>query len=69
MRPPDKFASAPGLASGPASIHTASSMGVEIERKFLVADDSWRGLAAASHPLRQGYLAVDGGITLRVRTD
>ena len=50
-------------------MHTAFSMGVEIERKFLVADDSWRGLAAASHPLRQGYLAVDGGITVRVRTD
>jgi CYTH domain-containing protein len=27
-------------------MHTAFSMGVEIERKFLVADDSWRGLAA-----------------------
>ena len=50
-------------------MHTAFSMGVEIERKFLVADDSWRCLAAASHPLRQGYLAVDGGITVRVRTD
>ena len=50
-------------------MHTAFSMGVEIERKFLVADDSWRGLVAASRPLRQGYLAVDGGNTVRVRTD
>jgi adenylate cyclase len=44
-------------------------MGREIERKFLVKDDSWRAAAESSAVLRQGYLAVDNGTTVRVRTD
>lgn len=43
-------------------------MGIEIERKFLVAGDGWRGLVKRSEKLRQGYLARGGGVTVRVRT-
>ncbi len=42
-------------------------MGREIEKKFLIADDSWRGLAEGT-PYRQGYLASGNGATVRVRT-
>ena len=42
-------------------------MGVEIERKFLVVDDSWRAAAAAGECYRQGYLATDPGNSVRVR--
>jgi CYTH domain-containing protein len=44
-------------------------MGTEIERKFLVRDDSWRGEAGRVSHLRQGYIAIDGGNAARVRTD
>ena len=44
-------------------------MGVETERKFLVADDSWRPHVTERRMLRQGYLAIDGRTTVRVRTD
>ena len=44
-------------------------MGREIERKFLVRDDSWRAAVESSAVLRQGYLAVDDGTTVRVRTN
>ena len=44
---------------------------MEIERKFLPADDSWRALTTApgatAARYRQGYLAVDAGRTVRVR--
>jgi adenylate cyclase len=43
-------------------------MAIEIERKFLVAEDGWRSLVTASKKLRQGYLASSGGVTVRVRT-
>lgn len=43
-------------------------MGIEIERKFLVAEDGWRGLVTRTEKLRQGYLASAGGVTVRVRT-
>jgi len=36
-------------------------MAVEIERKFLVAGDSWRGRAARSRLIVQGYLAAASG--------
>ena len=42
-------------------------MGVEIERKFLVASDDWRGLDAGKM-YRQGYLNSAKGRTVRVRT-
>jgi len=38
----------------------------EIERKFLVADPSWRGQAEGIR-YRQGYLAASPGTTVRVR--
>jgi adenylate cyclase len=44
-------------------------MGREIERKFLVRSDAWKSEVAAVRYLRQGYLAIDGGNNVRVRTD
>jgi adenylate cyclase len=41
-------------------------MGQEIERKFLVSDDSWRGVGAARRMV-QGYLSLDPERTVRVR--
>ncbi len=38
----------------------------EIERKFLVADDSWRGRTEGVR-YRQGYLAASETVTVRVR--
>lgn len=42
-------------------------MGREIERKFLVKHDTWRG-AGAGVLIRQGYLSLDPERTVRVRT-
>ena len=42
-------------------------MALEIERKFLMKDDSWRGLANGRH-YRQGYLNQDHVATVRIRT-
>ncbi|MEO7933910.1 MAG: CYTH domain-containing protein [Chthoniobacterales bacterium] len=43
-------------------------MGVEIERKFLVRDDSWRAfLTQPGRRLRQGYLVNGPPATVRVR--
>jgi len=41
-------------------------MPVEIERKFLVNGDTWRGLGPGAR-YRQGYLSVEPGRTVRVR--
>ncbi len=41
-------------------------MGHEIERKFLVRDESWRK-GASGTPYRQGYLAIARECTVRVR--
>lgn len=43
-------------------------MGVEIEKKFLVKDDGWRGLGASSE-IRQGFLSTDADRVVRVRVD
>ena len=43
-------------------------MGVEIERKFLVAGDGWRALGEPVL-LRQGYLCADPMRTVRVRIE
>jgi len=43
-------------------------MGIEIERKYLVAGDGWRDLVTATQQLRQGYLTAGGGVVVRVRT-
>lgn len=51
-------------------------MAVEIERKFLLRDDRWRGLAARVVPMAQGYLndqaSMDSGaqkVSVRVRLE
>lgn len=41
-------------------------MGIEIERKFRVAGDGWRGRGRSTR-IRQGYLLRDAGRTVRVR--
>ena len=42
-------------------------MAIEIERKFLVRDDSWRAVAEAGIHYRQGYLGSDPQCSVRVR--
>ena len=42
-------------------------MTVEIERRFLLADDSWRKAASEPLVLQQGYLSVEKERTIRVR--
>ena len=41
--------------------------GLEIERKFLVADDSYKSLATSSSHIKQGYICNERGRTVRVR--
>ncbi|MBJ6726997.1 CYTH domain-containing protein [Geomesophilobacter sediminis] len=43
-------------------------MPTEIERKFLLKDESWRNHAGKGTHLRQGYLCLDKGRVVRVRT-
>lgn len=40
---------------------------IEIERKFLVCDDSYRQLAYDSNRIKQGYICSGHGRTVRVR--
>ncbi|NIP74402.1 MAG: CYTH domain-containing protein [Gammaproteobacteria bacterium] len=42
-------------------------MAVEIERKFLVRDDTWRAGAGPGVRYRQGYLTESGPASVRVR--
>lgn len=42
-------------------------MATEIERKFLVADETWRRRAAPGVRMRQGYLSGGGQSSVRVR--
>lgn len=42
--------------------------GMEIERKFLVRDDSYKRMAKGSSHIRQGYICSGRGRTVRVRT-
>ena len=44
-------------------------MGIEIERKFLLKDDSWRQQADAGTPYRQGYLIGAKQASVRVRIE
>lgn len=44
-------------------------MGTETERKFLVSGESWRPGVLDSRMLCQGYVAIDGENTVRVRKD
>lgn len=43
-------------------------MAKEIERKYLVKNDSYLKAATCSYDIRQGYLNVDPASTVRVRT-
>ncbi len=40
---------------------------IEIERRFLLKNDSWKNLASPPKLLRQGYLSVEKERTIRVR--
>ena len=42
-------------------------MHIETERKFLVWDEGFKAQAVESHHIKQGYIAHDGGRTVRVR--
>jgi adenylate cyclase len=42
-------------------------MGIEIERKFLLASEEWRGVATDKASIRQAYLASGDRSTTRVR--
>lgn len=42
-------------------------MPIEIERKFLVRDESWRAMVESSSRILQGYLSLDRHLTVRVR--
>lgn len=44
-------------------------MATEIERKFLVIGDAWRGAAAPGVRFRQGYLSATGKASVRVRVE
>ena len=51
-------------------------MGIEIERKFLLANDGWRAAVHRAIPMAQGYLndlaVVEGGAqkaSVRVRVE
>jgi len=45
----------------------AAVMALEIERKFLVVGDEWRGYVASHRRLRQGYVSRTPNGTVRVR--
>lgn len=42
-------------------------MGIEIERKFLISNDSWREAAGVGIPIKQGYLVGGKEASVRVR--
>jgi adenylate cyclase len=42
-------------------------MGIEVERKFLVSDESWRAEVTSSTRIVQGYIAQTSTATVRVR--
>ena len=42
-------------------------MAKEIERKYLLKNNSWKSLVSKSHKIQQGYLSSDPDRTVRVR--
>lgn len=44
-------------------------MAIEIERKFLLANDNWRSQIYQSTRIAQGYLATDPTVRVRVKGD
>jgi CYTH domain-containing protein len=61
----------PDMGFGPRLLREAMSGAgkVEIERKFLVADDAWRGAATGVRRLRDGLLAMFDGGKVRLRIE
>jgi adenylate cyclase len=55
------------LGRNPA-LHVEPLMKVEIERKYLVANDDWRKHATAGSVFRQAYIMAANDRTLRIRT-
>jgi adenylate cyclase len=51
-----------------AALRPEFPMPLEIERKFLVTSDAWRG-AGTAHAIRQGYLTTSDITTVRIRID
>ncbi len=51
----------------PARLRYNPAMSIEIERRFLVAQDTWRSAVTATHRLDQGYLAREDGVVVRIR--
>lgn len=47
----------------------SNAMGIEIERKFLVQNDTWRNQAGPGVRYRQGYLATTGECSIRARIE
>ncbi len=47
---------------------TEDTVAIEIERKFLVANDGWLKKAAPAARLQQAYLCDQGLLNIRVRT-
>lgn len=45
----------------------SKTMSIEIERKYLIADDGWQAAAAEGVECRQGYLVSDEQKTVRIR--
>ena len=43
-------------------------MGLEIEKKFLLKEDSWKKQIASSTYYRQGYISSEAGRAVRIRT-
>ena len=52
---------------GPDATLGKNAMPIEIERKFLLADDSWKTLVSHSTRLRDGILAFYDGRKIRIR--
>ena len=44
-----------------------NTMPIEIERKFLMANDDWRQHVSASHRIRQGYMGEIDKASVRIR--
>lgn len=42
-------------------------MGIEIERRFLVTGEAWRAGVTGAQRMRQGYLAREDGVAVRLR--
>ena len=59
--------SRPGHQDGNRSDKSSIMSGIEIERKFLVRDSSYKAEAAESHHLVQGYICRGKDLTVRVR--